>query len=74
MLTLKRKSILTCIVRERTLNVTQAQIDAWKAGDLIQDAMPQLTPSDREWIKTGVTAEEWDEAYGAEDEDVWDEE
>jgi len=74
MLTLKRKSMLTGIVRERTLNVTQAQIDAWKAGDLIQDAMPQLSAIDREWVKTGVTAEEWDEAYGAEGEDAWDEE
>ena len=68
MLKLERRSMLTGIVRERILDVTQAQIDAWKAGELIQNAMPQLTPMDREWVKTGVTAEEWDEMYGEEDE------
>ena len=29
----------------------------------IQDAMPQLSDADREVIKTGITAEEWDEAF-----------
>jgi len=43
--------------------VTQAQLDAWQAGTLIQDAMPNLSADEREFIKTGITPEEWDEAF-----------
>jgi len=31
---------------------------------LIQDAFPQLTNEDREFILTGITPEEWDNAFG----------
>jgi hypothetical protein len=27
---------------------------------LIQEAMPNLTPDEREFIKTGITNDEWD--------------
>ena len=64
---IKRRSIFTGVERELELNVTQDQIDAWQNGMLIQDAMPQLTPDEREFILTGVTAEEWDEALGDEE-------
>ena len=30
----------------------------------IQDAMPNLTPDEREFIKTGITPKEWDEMFG----------
>ena len=43
--------------------VTQEQIDAWHNGALIQNAMPRLTPDQREFIKTGITAEEWEETF-----------
>jgi len=43
--------------------VTQAQLDAWQAGTLIQDAMPNLSADEREFIKTGITAEEWDDMF-----------
>lgn len=60
-----RKSLLTGIVRERNLNVTEAQLQAWNGGALIQDAMPQLSPADREWLKTGITEGEWETAFGS---------
>lgn len=41
------------------INVTQEQLDMWKAGTLIQNAMPNLTADEREFIKTGITAAEW---------------
>jgi hypothetical protein len=44
--------------------VTEEQIKAWKAGAMIQDAMPNLTADEREFIMTGVTAQEWDDAFG----------
>ncbi len=35
---------------------------AWKNGEKnIQDAMPYLTPDEREFLMTGITAKEWDE-------------
>lgn len=56
-----KKSILTGIERTLDLDVTQDQIDAWHNGMLIQDAMPNLSPEDREFIMTGITSDEWDE-------------
>ena len=64
-----RKSILTGIVRKRDLDITEAQFEAWQNGALIQDAMPQLSVSDREFLINGVTDEEWRQAFGEEDED-----
>ena len=64
-----RKSILTGIVRTRDLDITEAQFEAWQNGALIQDAMPQLSVSDREFLINGVTDEEWRQVFGEEDED-----
>ena len=46
------------------LDVTARQIASWERGELIQDAMPNLTPDEREFIKTGVTPDEWDDIFG----------
>lgn len=43
--------------------VTQAQLDAWASGTLIQDAMPNLSADEREFIMTGITAQEWDDMF-----------
>jgi len=40
-----------------------ADYDAWQKGKLIQNAMPYLTPSEREFLMTGITAEEWDNVF-----------
>jgi len=42
------------------LNFTVQQWEAWCAGTLIQKAMPQLSPDEREFIMTGITPQEWD--------------
>lgn len=55
-----RKSLLTGTVRERNLDVTEAQLQAWKGGALIQDALPHLSTADREWLQTGILNEEWE--------------
>ena len=44
--------------------VTLEQLSAWEGGVLIQNAMPNLTPDQREFVKTGVTPEEWAETFG----------
>jgi len=51
--------MFTGITRVLELPVNQAQLDAYAAGILVQDAFPNLTANQREFIKIGVTAEEW---------------
>ena len=46
------------------IQVTQAQIDAWMGGELIQNAMPNVSADEREFIKTGITPEEWENTFG----------
>lgn len=46
------------------LDVTEAQLERWNNGELIQDVFPHLTADEREFIMTGITPEEWDEAFG----------
>ena len=54
-----RTSRFTRKVHTREIAVTEQQLEAWKQGALIQNAMPHLSPDDREFIMTGVTPEEW---------------
>jgi hypothetical protein len=53
-------SMLSKIERSIDLDVTAEEIKAWKSGMLIQDAMPRLNENEREFIMTGITAEEWE--------------
>jgi hypothetical protein len=36
---------------------------AWQNGQLIQNAMPYLTPDEREFLMTGITKEEWNTMF-----------
>ena len=47
-------------VNTLNIEVTDEQIEAYAAGALIQNAFPNLSASDREFIKTGITAESWE--------------
>ena len=50
------------------LPVTQEQLDAYTKGNLmIQDAFPNLTPDQREFIKTGYTPADWELIFAEED-------
>jgi hypothetical protein len=62
-----RKSSLSGVIRSMELEVTSEQIRAWKEGALIQCAMPHLTPDEREFIISGITPQEWDEAFADEE-------
>lgn len=37
----------------------------WVQGELIQKAFPTLDAGQREFIMNGITPEEWDELFGA---------
>ena len=65
-----RTSMFTGIERSLDLPITEAQIAQWQAGGLIQNVMPQLTGDEREFIMTGVTAQEWANEFGEEDDEV----
>jgi len=42
---------------------TRCEVD-WVRGMSIQDAFPMLDADQREFVKTGVTAREWDDVFG----------
>ena len=56
-----RKCPLTGVQNRKEIAVTEEQIRLWHEGTLIQDAMPDLTASEREFIKTGITDEVWED-------------
>lgn len=59
-----RTSMFSGIERTLDLPITEEQLSAWTSGTLIQEAMPELSPNDREFVMTGVTPEEWDKEFG----------
>ena len=42
------------------IEVTDEQVQAYMDGALIQNAFPNLSAGDREFIKTGITEESWE--------------
>ena len=55
-----RRSPFTGKVNTREINCTISQLIAWeKLRVNIQDAMPNLSADDREFILTGITPDEW---------------
>lgn len=52
--------------REVTLEVpcTPEQIKRWRSGVLIQEAMPDVPAALREFVKTGITPEDWETLFG----------
>jgi hypothetical protein len=59
-----RTSFYSGITRTLDLDITEAQMGAYQTGTLIQNAFPDLSDADREFIITGVTGEEWIEMFG----------
>ena len=59
-----RTSMFSGIERTLDLPITEEQLSAWTSGTLIQEAMPELSPDDREFVMTGVTPEEWAKEFG----------
>lgn len=66
----EKRSVMSGKLNRMDLPVTPEEIAAWEnGGGLIQDVFPQLTADEREFLMTGATPEEWDEAF-KEDEDA----
>lgn len=56
---IRMSSMLTGKIHEREIDVTPEQLQKWRGGMLIQDAMPHLSADDREYLISGATPEEW---------------
>jgi hypothetical protein len=58
-------------VNTLTFNISQVEFDEayanWQAGDMIQTAFEMLDAGEREFIKTGITPQEWVELFGEDD-------
>jgi hypothetical protein len=64
-----RTSRITGITRTIDLPITQDQLIDYGRGARIQDALWNLTPSQREFFMTGVTEEEWEQYVSVSEED-----
>lgn len=61
------KSLISEKITTISLSITEEEfvigMNSWKAGAYIQDAFPTLTLDQREFIKTGITHDEWENIF-----------
>lgn len=55
-----RTSLYSGKTRTLEIPVSESQLKEWTDGKLIQNIMPDLDKSQREFLMTGMTDEEWD--------------
>jgi len=60
---ISRRNPITGEWIDKEIDVTDEQMKAWYSGTLIQNAMPNLTDDEREFIMTGILPEQWDEMF-----------
>lgn len=59
-----RTSTLSGITRTLDIPCSREDYNRWALGGaVIQNAMPYLTADQREFIKTGITADEWEDLF-----------
>ena len=64
-----------CFCGERSkIWVDLSAYSAWQSGTLLQDAFPNVSPSERELLKMGTHPACWDAMFGDPDDDDEDEE
>lgn len=59
-----RTSIISGNISSMEINITEEQLQNWQHGMLIQNAAPNLTADEREFIISGITPEEWEKTFG----------
>ena len=62
-----RHSIISGKKRTWSMDITDQQLEKWRGGMLIQDAMPNLSDDEREFFLSGITPEEWEANIGVEE-------
>ena len=63
---IERTSMISGKTNSMELPITNAQLDRWTGGELIQNVFPDLSVDQREFLMTGITPEEWDLTFGEE--------
>ena len=63
-----KTSPITGKVNTREIDVTPVQLNEWLDGALIQNVMPHISKEDREFIKTGMTSDDWKTTFPEEEE------
>jgi hypothetical protein len=54
---------------EMVLDITKEQLQEWaSSGRLVQDAFPNLSAGEREFLTSGCTPEQWKQLFGGSDE------
>ena len=57
---ISRVSMMSRTMNTLDIDVTQEQLDLYEGGrELIQDVFPHISGDEREFIKTGITPDEW---------------
>ena len=59
------KVVGTCSIsgEEHAIEVPAEGFTRWQSGMLIQVALPNLSPDDREFLISGMTPAEWDQLF-----------
>jgi len=61
---IKRVSVITEVERQRDIPVDPNDMVSWDLGmGSIEELMPYLSDNDRDFILSGITATEWQEAF-----------
>ena len=63
MITITRRSPLSGRTNSMWLDLSEDALQAWQDGMLAQDAMPNLSANEREFVMTGITPYEWDNMF-----------
>jgi hypothetical protein len=58
-----RKSSISGNMNTMDIPISEDHLRLWQSGQMIQDVMPNITADQREFILSGITPEEWDEAF-----------
>ena len=59
-----RTSMLSGETNSMELDITMDQLHAYHGeGALLQDAFPHLNADEREFIKSGITPQEWSDTF-----------
>lgn len=67
MIIMEKTSPVTGKSNTMVVNATAVQVEAWVNGMLIQDAMPDATVDQREFMISGCTPTCWESMFGSEE-------
>ena len=59
------KVVGTCSIsgEEHAIEIPAEGFTRWQSGTLIQVALPNLSPDDREFLMSGITPAAWDQIF-----------